>query len=181
MYMVLFDQIAGLHVTSRRPCWWSRTKAFLSSGNQTLFSCKFFEKKLYSIDPKHGRLVKWLQTKNISLGVLNPLALLCGFLLYVTPVYFQDGRDAASLRDRNLGEITVLCELKPYPVEFSCWPKAMRYNLNPLSPNIYMQNLQTDLHTFPSRISWENLLKDHGSFSLDIILLILIILSLDNV
>ena len=25
--------IAGLHVTSRRPCWWSRTKAFLSSGN----------------------------------------------------------------------------------------------------------------------------------------------------
>ena len=28
--------IAGLHLTSRRPCWWSRTKA---SGNQTLFSC----------------------------------------------------------------------------------------------------------------------------------------------
>ena len=27
------SQIAGLHVTSRRPCWWSRTKAFLSSGN----------------------------------------------------------------------------------------------------------------------------------------------------
>ena len=24
---------ASLHVTSRRPCWWSRTKAFLSSGN----------------------------------------------------------------------------------------------------------------------------------------------------
>ena len=31
--------IAGLHLKSRRPCWWSRTKAFLSSGNQTLFSC----------------------------------------------------------------------------------------------------------------------------------------------
>ena len=28
--------IAGLHLTSRRPYWWSRTKA---SGNQTLFSC----------------------------------------------------------------------------------------------------------------------------------------------
>ena len=26
-------RIAGLHLTSRRPCWWSRTKAFLSSGN----------------------------------------------------------------------------------------------------------------------------------------------------
>ena len=25
--------IAGLHVTSRRPCWWSRKNAFLSSGN----------------------------------------------------------------------------------------------------------------------------------------------------
>ena len=37
--------IASLHVTSRRPCWWSRTKASLSSGNQTLFSCKFFEKQ----------------------------------------------------------------------------------------------------------------------------------------
>ena len=44
-----------------------------------------------------------------------------------------------------------------------------------------MQNLQTDLYTFPSRISWENLLKDQGSFSVEIILLILIILSLDNV
>ena len=53
--------------------------------------------------------------------------------------------------------------------------------LDPLSPNIHMQNLQTDLYTFPSRISWENFLKDHGSFSLEIILLILIILSLDNV
>ena len=30
--------IAGLHMTSRRPCWWLRTKAFLSSGNLTLFS-----------------------------------------------------------------------------------------------------------------------------------------------
>ena len=52
--------IAGLHVTSRRPCWWPGTKAFLSSGSQTLFSCKFFEKKFYCIDPQHGRLVTWL-------------------------------------------------------------------------------------------------------------------------
>ena len=41
-----------------------------------------------------------------------------------------------------------------------------------------MQNLQTDLHTSPLTIS---LLKDHGSFSLEIILLILITLSLDSV
>ena len=56
--------IAGLHVTSRRPCWGSRTKEFLSSGNWILFSCKFFEKKFCSIDPQHGCLVTWLHTKN---------------------------------------------------------------------------------------------------------------------
>ena len=36
----------------------------------------------------------------------------------------------------------------------------------------------TDLHTFPLRISRENLIKDHGIFSMMIILLILITLSL---
>ena len=36
--------IAGLQVTSRRPCWWSRTKAFLSAGKWTLFWCKFSRK-----------------------------------------------------------------------------------------------------------------------------------------
>ena len=53
--------------------------------------------------------------------------------------------------------------------------------LNPLSPSIQEQILQTDLHIFPSRISWENLIKDQSIFSLMIILLILITLSLDNV
>ena len=45
---------------------------------------------------------------------------------------------------------------------------------NPLSPSILVQILQTDLHTFPQRISWKNLIKDHGIFSLVINLLILI-------
>jgi len=37
--------------------------------------------------------------------------------------------------------------------------------VNSLSPNtIHLQILQTDLHTFPLRISWENLIKDHGIF-----------------
>ena len=53
--------------------------------------------------------------------------------------------------------------------------------LNPLSPNIHIQILQTDLHTSPLRISWENLIKDHGIFSMMIILLILITLFLDSV
>ena len=54
-------------------------------------------------------------------------------------------------------------------------------SINPLSPNIHIQILQTDLHTFPLRISWENLIKDQGIFSLVIILLISTTLSLDNV
>ena len=53
--------------------------------------------------------------------------------------------------------------------------------LNPLSPNIQVQILQSHLHTFPLRISWENLMKDPGIFSLVIILLSLITLSLGNV
>ena len=58
---------------------------------------------------------------------------------------------------------------------------SKRVAFNPLSPNIYIQILQTDLHTFPVRITWENLIKDHGVFPLVIILFILITLSLDNV
>ena len=54
-------------------------------------------------------------------------------------------------------------------------------SFNPLSPNIHIQILQTDLHTSTLRISRENLIKDHGIFSMVIILLILITLSLDSV
>ena len=39
--------------------------------------------------------------------------------------------------------------------------------MNPLSPNIHIQILQTDLHTFPWRISWENLIKDQRFFPCD--------------
>ena len=51
---------------------------------------------------------------------------------------------------------------------------------NSLSPNIHVQILQTGLYTFPLRIIWENLIKDKGIFSLVIILLTLITLSLAN-
>ena len=53
--------------------------------------------------------------------------------------------------------------------------------INPLSPSIHIQILQTDLHTFPLRISWENLIKHQGIFSFVIIFYILTTLSLDNV
>ena len=48
------------------------------------------------------------------------------------------------------------------------------YFLNPLSPNIHIQILQTDLHTFTYRMSYENFIKDQSIFPLVIILLILI-------
>ena len=56
--------IAGLQVTSRQPCWGSRTKAFLSAGKWTLFWCKFSRKVSFVFDHQHGHLVTWLQTKN---------------------------------------------------------------------------------------------------------------------
>ena len=64
---------------------------------------------------------------------------------------------------------------------FYDWSDSRVSLLNPLSRNIQIQILQTDLHTSPLRISWENLIKDHGIFSMMIILLILITLSLDSV
>ena len=37
--------------------------------------------------------------------------------------------------------------------------------MNLLSPNTHIQILQTDLYTFPLRISYENLIKDQIIFS----------------
>ena len=53
--------------------------------------------------------------------------------------------------------------------------KQARLNaVNPLSSNIHIPILHTDLHTFLSWMSWENLIKDQGIFPKVIILLILI-------
>ena len=73
------------------------------------------------------------------------------------------------------------------PNLFSWWcmdvvgRKLILVSLNPLSPSIHIQILQTNLHTFPLRISWENLIKHQGIFSFVIIFYILTTLSLDNV
>ena len=53
------------------------------------------------------------------------------------------------------------CPTLPNEVFFKpCYPSPV----NPLSPKIQVQILQSDLHTFPIRISWENLMKDQGIF-----------------
>ena len=49
------------------------------------------------------------------------------------------------------------------------WTRLVCTLLNSLSPNIRIQILQSDLYTFALRISWENLIKDQGIFSLVII------------
>ena len=51
----------------------------------------------------------------------------------------------------------------------------------PLSPVIHIQILQSDCHTFPYRISWENLFKDQSIFSWVIILFLLINFSFNYV
>ena len=53
--------------------------------------------------------------------------------------------------------------------------------LDPWSPNIHLQILQTGLYTFPVRISSENLIKDQSIFSFVSIVLTLITFSLANV
>ena len=63
------------------------------------------------------------------------------------------------------------CRGTSFPV-----PLVRRNVLNPLSPNIHIQILQTDLYTF---LSWID--KDQSIFAYAIILLILINLSLDVV
>ena len=52
---------------------------------------------------------------------------------------------------------------------------------NPISSDIHLQILQTDLYTFPYLISWENLKNDRSIFPLVIILSILITYSLECV
>ena len=65
------------------------------------------------------------------------------------------------------------------------WTSTHRYlrhfnsEFNPLTPNIHRKIHQTDLHTFPQRLCWENLIKDPKidpkffiTFSLDDIVLI---------
>ena len=66
---------------------------------------------------------------------------------------------------------------KPGDLAWASSPLAF----NPLSPSIHIQILQTDLHTFPLRISEENLIKHQGIFSFMIIFYILTTLSLDIV
>ena len=57
----------------------------------------------------------------------------------------------------------------------------LTHEFNPLSPRIPIQTLQTDLHTFPARISLENLIADQSFFHQVIILLILTTFSFDYV
>ena len=56
--------------------------------------------------------------------------------------------------------------------------KSLITRFNLLSPKIHIQILQTDLNTFPPRISWENLVKDQSIFSFLTIFLVLITFSL---
>ena len=51
----------------------------------------------------------------------------------------------------------------------------LSYNMPFLGPNIHIQILQTDLHTFSWRIGWENLVKDQIIIFLFVIILLILI------
>ena len=51
-------------MTSRRPSWWSRKKAFFSSGNETLFSCNYSGKNSIVLTPDMAALSGGLQIQN---------------------------------------------------------------------------------------------------------------------
>ena len=58
----------SLHETSRRPVRWSRTKAFLSSGNKTSFSCKFY-KNMFIVLTTNMAAIK--RQRNVQKSVMN--------------------------------------------------------------------------------------------------------------
>ena len=77
------------------------------------------------------------------------------------------------LREKQRPEMESVHNLHPPPPPPSpSLTPSLQILFNPLSLNIHIQILQTDPHTFPLRISWENLIKHHGIFSLVIISLI---------
>ena len=65
--------------------------------------------------------------------------------------------------------------------KMECVPTKILVVEPPLSHNIHIQILQTDLHTFPYTNSWENLLKDQIILPEVIILFILINFSFNHV
>ena len=77
-------------------------------------------------------------------------------LLYVS-------RDVTPLYLKNANSLHTM---GPFPcVKWSKLHTHELHKVNPLSPNIQIQILQTGLYTFPLRISWDNLIKDQGIFS----------------
>ena len=59
--------------------------------------------------------------------------------------------------------------------------RRVKFLMRFLRPNIHWQILQTDLHSFPVRVRWENLIKDQIIFSLIINLFTLTKFTLEDV
>ena len=56
--------IAGLQLTSRQPCWETRTKQFPPLGTNLFYQQILRKSFFYNFDHQHGRLVTWLQAIN---------------------------------------------------------------------------------------------------------------------
>ena len=44
------------------------------------------------------------------------------------------------------------------------WHQKKALEVTHLTPNIYIQRIQTELQTFPLKINWENLIKNESIF-----------------
>ena len=77
--------IAGLQVTSRLPCWWSRTKAFLSAGKWTLFWCKFSRKISFVLTTNMAALSRGCKPRIITGN--SPLRMKQHYASCVSPTF----------------------------------------------------------------------------------------------
>ena len=61
---------AGLRMTSRQSCWWSRKKKkqkhFSHFGTKPYFHKTYFEKKLFCNDHQHGRFIQVVESQELG-------------------------------------------------------------------------------------------------------------------
>ena len=62
-------------MTSRKPCWWSKTKEFLSAGKWTLFWCKFYKKISFVLTTNMAALSRGCK-RRITVNVRSTVAVI---------------------------------------------------------------------------------------------------------
>ena len=152
MKKLVLDYLLGSNKETEKVC-------FRSKGNSHRFSVSSFSLPCFQIRDQVTSSVK----------IYSPLKNYNYFCSLLQTFLTQSSHDILVLCSIIRASIMLGEKRKPFSrSQFTV------VGLNPLSPSIHVQILQTDLYTFPSRISRENLIIDQGIFSCVIILLLLI-------